>query len=260
MRRSFCHILPPDSVKCSVSPCVMALRSFFKLFVISGKKNDSGSQERRGVERVREVYFPLLVIFRLNCSQGWNSLYCTPLWWRKEERHFLYTWPMDTINKQAALTHVHLRRQTCLRCMWQNSERWVKSFSCCERWNKLKEEPLYKEPIDVLYPTYSREQYSCLCQVLIQFWWEFKEKLYLFVVYRSWSLPLAFCSDIHDFIWTYTAHTQIRRALVYVHVVSRYDTCVYKKNSLSAQSVSGCQYHHRNANITSYMFSTCPYA
>lgn len=44
------------SVKRSVCPCVMALWSIFKLFVISDKKNDSGSEEGRGVERVREVY------------------------------------------------------------------------------------------------------------------------------------------------------------------------------------------------------------
>lgn len=38
----------PDSVKCSVSVCVMALWSFCRLFVISGKKNDRRREERHG--------------------------------------------------------------------------------------------------------------------------------------------------------------------------------------------------------------------
>lgn len=53
----------------------MTMWSFCRLFVISGKKNHRGGEERRGVERVREAYFPLLVIFRLDSGQGWNSLY-----------------------------------------------------------------------------------------------------------------------------------------------------------------------------------------
>lgn len=53
----------------------MALWSFCRLFVISGKKNGRAGEERRGVERVREVHFPLLVIFRLDSGQGWNSVY-----------------------------------------------------------------------------------------------------------------------------------------------------------------------------------------
>jgi len=42
------------------------------LFVISGKRNE---EEMRGTEREREVFFPLLVIFRLDSGQGWNSVY-----------------------------------------------------------------------------------------------------------------------------------------------------------------------------------------
>lgn len=78
-------------VKCCVSLLITALWSFSKLFVISGKKNGSGGQERRSMERLREVYFPLLAIFRLDSGQGWNSVYWTPLWWRSEGGHFLYT-------------------------------------------------------------------------------------------------------------------------------------------------------------------------
>ena len=55
----------------------MAPWSFCRLFVISAKKNDRRrGEERRGEERVRlrEVCFPLPVIFRLDSGQGWNSV------------------------------------------------------------------------------------------------------------------------------------------------------------------------------------------
>lgn len=62
------------------------------------------AQERKREERkgAREVHCPLSVIFRLHSGQGWNSVYWTPWCWRSEARHFLYTWPTDTINIQAA--------------------------------------------------------------------------------------------------------------------------------------------------------------
>lgn len=44
--------------------------------------------QRKGAERKREVYCPLLVIFRVGSGQGWNSVYWTATWWKCEERHF----------------------------------------------------------------------------------------------------------------------------------------------------------------------------
>lgn len=89
---------------------------FLSSLVISGGKNDSGSEGRRGAERAREVHFSYSeFIFRLNCSQGLEQSVLSPaVMEEKRKRHFLYTWPTGAINKQAArpfanASQVHVR-------------------------------------------------------------------------------------------------------------------------------------------------------
>lgn len=231
---SLCITLPPNWAplgKCSVSPCILALQSFFKLFVISGKKNDSGSEERRGKESYEEGEggdFPVSVIFRLNCSQGWNSLYSTPLSLRKEERHFLYTWPMDAINKQVALMYT----SNCERRHISVNDEWKGGVSAeWERWNNLKEE------------AHAMSQWKCCVRhtaessaaACVRFSSRFnglqRETISVCCLpVLITSAALAFCS--HSGTWLHlnlrSMDTQIGRSFAHGH--------------LCTQSASGCQY------------------
>lgn len=93
----------------------------------------------------------------------------------KRKRHFLYTWPMGAINKQAArpfanISQVHVRGQ------WALSEKlWVWMCACAAEWGQV-EQAERRTPVRrgnrgaASYGTYSGEWRSRLCQVPIKFW------------------------------------------------------------------------------------------